>query len=173
MTLPIKKMIEESFTLLGNINIGNFNIDKPDWDVYTKRQEIFIAHRHTKAIMLREGDLVYDGIRFSDHKFLEKYIEIFDLILKETGIRLNQIYNAIFVLMPSNTVIEEHIDAGVLLENLTRVHVPIVTNDKVMFTVGDETINMKEGEIWAIDNLTKHSVINNGSDRIHLIFDYI
>ena len=40
--------------------------------------------------------------------------------------------------------------------------------------VGDEIIQMKQGEIWEIDNANKvHSVNNDGNtDRIHLLIDY-
>jgi hypothetical protein len=49
-----------------------------------------------------------------------------------------------------------------------------VTNEKCIFEVDNEEINMKMGEIWEIDNFNKeHSVVNNGDmDRIHLIVDW-
>jgi aspartyl/asparaginyl beta-hydroxylase (cupin superfamily) len=59
------------------------------------------------------------------------------------------------------------------LEFCNRTHIPIKTNDNVLFTVAGETINMKEGEIWEFNNQKYHSVHNNGDeDRWHLIIDY-
>jgi hypothetical protein len=54
------------------------------------------------------------------------------------------------------------------------VHFPIVTNDKVLFTVGSQTVNMQEGMLYEINNRRKHSVANRGdADRIHLIIDFV
>jgi quercetin dioxygenase-like cupin family protein len=51
-----------------------------------------------------------------------------------------------------------------------------VTDDEVIFTVGGEERNIKEGEIFEIDNSNKlHSVINNSEeiDRVHLLADWL
>jgi len=54
------------------------------------------------------------------------------------------------------------------------VHIPITTNDKVVFTVDGEKKNMQVGEFWEIDNSQDHSVENQGNeDRIHLIVDWM
>ena len=54
------------------------------------------------------------------------------------------------------------------------MHIPIITNEKVFFQVGDEIKIFKEGEIWKINNTGKsHSVVNNSNeDRVHLIVDW-
>ena len=55
-----------------------------------------------------------------------------------------------------------------------RIHLSIITNDEVWFTVGNETIHMREGELYEINNRRMHSVKNAGSeDRVHLIMDYV
>ena len=70
--------------------------------------------------------------------------------------------------------ITEHTDNNFSLVHSHRVHVPIITNDRVSFTVGGETLNMKEGELYEINNRRMHSVTNAGSaDRVHLILDYV
>lgn len=67
-----------------------------------------------------------------------------------------------------------HQDKNFSLAHSHRVHVPVVTNDKVTFTVGSETINMKEGEVIEINNRRWHSVSNDGQDdRVHLILDWV
>ena len=60
------------------------------------------------------------------------------------------------------------------LKNTFRYHIPLKTNPYVVFTVGGEGRNLKEGEIWEIKNTEKiHSVYNKGFyDRIHLIVDW-
>ena len=62
-----------------------------------------------------------------------------------------------------------------ILKKSKRIHIPIVTNPECIFTVGDNSINMKVGEIWEMNNdKMQHSVHNNGDeDRIHLIIDWV
>ena len=71
--------------------------------------------------------------------------------------------------------IKRHRDRGPITAVSHRVHLGIRTNDGCIFTVGEESINIKPGEVWAIDNVDKyHSVSNDGeTDRIHLIVDLI
>ena len=70
--------------------------------------------------------------------------------------------------------IDEHQDMNFSLAHSHRVHVPIITNDKVFFNVGSETRNLKTGEIVEINNRRKHSVRNDGEDgRVHLILDWV
>ena len=83
-----------------------------------------------------------------------------------------------FIRMGANTKIYPHIDDEAKDINTAyhychRVHIPLVTNDKVIFTIGGEDRHLKLGEVIEIDNLTEHSVVNNGStDRIHLLIDF-
>ncbi len=53
-----------------------------------------------------------------------------------------------------------------------RLHIPIVTNDRVMFLVGRETLRLQPGRLYYIDFTRLHSVRNDGTEpRIHLILD--
>jgi aspartyl/asparaginyl beta-hydroxylase (cupin superfamily) len=56
-----------------------------------------------------------------------------------------------------------------------RVHIPIITNKDVFFKIEDQIKQLKEGEMWEINNSERlHSVENNSNkDRIHLIIDWI
>jgi tetratricopeptide (TPR) repeat protein len=70
--------------------------------------------------------------------------------------------------------IPNHTDAGYSLLNSHRVHIPIITNGKVVFVVGGEEKNMQVGEFWEINNGLDHSVENRSDeDRIHLIVDWM
>ena len=67
-----------------------------------------------------------------------------------------------------------HQDKNFSLTHCHRVHLPLVTNEDVWFYVGKERRNMKEGEIWEINNRRMHYVANNGTeDRVHLILDWV
>ena len=54
------------------------------------------------------------------------------------------------------------------------MHIPIITNDKVVFAVGGQEKYMQVGELWEINNELVHTVANHGDeDRIHLIIDWV
>ena len=74
-----------------------------------------------------------------------------------------------------NSIIPLHEDgvAKILLK-AHRIHIPIITNDLVTFTVGGEERNLKAGTMYEINNLRTHGVQNNSNEnRMHLILDYI
>lgn len=55
-----------------------------------------------------------------------------------------------------------------------RIHIPIVTNPDVHFTIEEETLYLAAGECWYMDFSATHSIINAGSTaRVHLIMDGI
>lgn len=65
-----------------------------------------------------------------------------------------------------------HVDIHHYWRNRIRVHIPIVTDESVVFTCADKTIHMGAGEAWTFDNWQRHKV-HNPSDvwRVHLVFD--
>lgn len=71
------------------------------------------------------------------------------------------------------------VDSGGSVGKLARLHFPIITNEKVVFTVWgcegqEQCVNMKEGECWFLDTRKPHKAINGGSeDRIHLVVDVL
>lgn len=70
--------------------------------------------------------------------------------------------------------ISAHVDNVFTLSHSHRVHIPIITNDKVKFSIADQTKNLKEGEIWEINNREMHSVLNDGdTSRTHIIIDWV
>ena len=66
---------------------------------------------------------------------------------------------------------------GTTDEKMIRLHIPLKTNDKVIFTSWDNNgtkcvHNMKKGECWFLDTRRPHTAINGGDDiRIHLVAD--
>jgi len=78
----------------------------------------------------------------------------------------------LFILLPEGKEVYGHYDYGDYLSSVRRHHIAIVTNPDVQFSVGNETINMKSGECWEINNVKWHEVKNLGNSlRIHLLFD--
>jgi hypothetical protein len=78
-----------------------------------------------------------------------------------------------FMLLGAGARILEHRDYFMGFDDgCIRLHVPVVTNDRVEFYLDNELIEMHEGELWYLDFYRKHRVENNGNDdRIHLVID--
>jgi uncharacterized protein YajQ (UPF0234 family) len=160
---------------LNNIkNIVN-KLSKKEWKSFDFRQKTFDVHKHTETIPIifnedfRETDLYYWPC-YQKFKNLLKKIE--NILLKYFS--KGYVVRAILVKLKAKSKIDPHIDTGFSLEKCKRIHIPIISNSKTFFTVGEETKNLKEGEMWEINNSGKtHSVENNDNkDRVHLIVDW-
>lgn len=76
-------------------------------------------------------------------------------------------------LMPDSDIIP-HADESKYLGVVRRHHIPLKTNEEVLFHIDGESINMKVGECWEINNSRVHHVTNNSNeDRVHLIIDIL
>ena len=75
--------------------------------------------------------------------------------------------------MPAGGNIRPHRDANPAARWPHKIHVPLQTNEGVVFSVDGVTYRMAEGEAVELNNMGVHAVENRGStDRIHLIFEY-
>lgn len=75
--------------------------------------------------------------------------------------------------MKPGGVIQPHRDANPAAKWPHKIHVPITTNDKVVFFVEGKPYRLAEGEAVEVNNMGVHAVDNGGTtDRIHLIFEY-
>jgi Aspartyl/Asparaginyl beta-hydroxylase len=75
--------------------------------------------------------------------------------------------------LPVGGVIRPHRDANPAAKWPHKIHVPIQTNDQVVFRVEGIEYRMAEGEAVELNNMGVHAVENCGTcDRIHLIFEY-
>ena len=70
--------------------------------------------------------------------------------------------------------VNPHIDQAYYWAERMRIHVPIVTQPRVMFYCGDASIHMGAGECWIFDTWRLHRVHNDGDNmRIHLVADTV
>jgi hypothetical protein len=171
----------KNFNYIGKIKIKSFrdkinNFNNKLWDNFDFRQKTFEVHKETKTI-----PLIFDtDFRLNNPTYLNEYktfkdeFEIIENKLKEIYGK-GFIIRAILVLLKSNSKINRHIDTGKSLSICHRIHIPIITNKNILFEIDNEIKNLKEGEMWEINNSEKmHSVVNNSNtDRIHLIVDWI
>jgi len=75
--------------------------------------------------------------------------------------------------MAPGGVIKPHRDANPAAKWPHKIHVPLLTNDRVVFFIDGVGYHFVEGEAVEVSNMAVHAVENNGdTDRIHLIFEY-
>ena len=140
------------------------------------REKLFDVHKYTQSLQL---------VHFEDFKHEQPvYRELYDDLRNELEPLLDYIatyyQNNGFVVrlllakLLAGGNIKRHTDAGYSLLNCHRIHVPLITNDKVVFVIGGEEKKMRVGELWEINNSLDHAVDNRSSeDRIHLIVDWM
>ncbi|WP_263385233.1 aspartyl/asparaginyl beta-hydroxylase domain-containing protein [Granulicella arctica] len=94
---------------------------------------------------------------------LRAVVEAFSLPLK--SVRLLRLH--------AGSQVKEHRDSDLgLAEGEVRIHVPIVTNERVEFIVGGRQLRLCEGDAWYIDFSQPHRIDNMGTEhRVHLILD--
>ncbi|HTH51628.1 MAG TPA: aspartyl/asparaginyl beta-hydroxylase domain-containing protein [Pyrinomonadaceae bacterium] len=80
-----------------------------------------------------------------------------------------------FLRLGPGAEIREHRDFMLNIDDgVARVHVPIVTSEKVAFHLNGEPIAMRPGEAWYLDFNLPHTVKNDGDEyRVHLVIDLI
>lgn len=179
----LKKNSEWSILKLGEFKIDSIKKEVSsfleEWDSYTKRQESFYTHKDTKMFPIcltdesvwKPGDVV-EVTQYNRFNNDQSNLEIDNIFETLSSYYSGNIIRCEVVNLPANVSIRAHVDGGPLLHYSRRVHVPIITNKDVTFTVMDNTINMEEGGWYEINNQMKHAA-NNGSniDRVHLIID--
>lgn len=79
--------------------------------------------------------------------------------------------------MTPNSYLNEHSDTALApwSQHRHKIHIPLMTNDKVGFFWGDSTpqFRMRTGEVFIYNNTDRHSVANlSDEDRYHLILRY-
>lgn len=74
--------------------------------------------------------------------------------------------------LPPGGKIYPHADEGAPALYYDRFHLCIQAGEGTSFRSLDETVEMRPGEIWWVDNRVEHEVINpTDTDRLHLIVD--
>lgn len=69
--------------------------------------------------------------------------------------------------------IARHVDRSPSAETPHKIHIPIATDDRVRFMIGDGDYELARGRAYEVNNRRPHEVVNgSASDRVHLIFDY-
>jgi Flp pilus assembly protein TadD len=142
----------------------------------SERERLFAVHKDTQSVLL----VLFEDFKHEKPEFLDLYFELQNelkpLVDHVASYYQNNGFIVRFLLakLLAGGKIPHHTDAGFSLLNCHRVHIPVITNDEVVFVVGGEEKNMQVGEFWEINNGIDHAVENrSGEDRIHIIIDWM
>ena len=166
---------------LGNVEIGallDCLLAQPEelWFAdYALRQRV-APRQDTHAIymLFAQGWPTVQVARFAGWEPLHEAAEPIIVRVLESYPDGGRVVKAIFARLPPGAAIQPHKDAGELLMNSHRIHVPLVTNPGVEFRVDGSVLAVREGEAFELNNALPHAVYNHGTEaRIHFIIDYL
>ena len=149
-----------------------------EWFLDKERQMAYEVHKETNSIFIYDHAtnwFIGNKYNLKINNAQSAMIELVSPIVKSLeSIHDGKVGKCLFIKLPPNKSVGEHTDKMDYLGAARRHHIPITTNEDVLFFVNKESKNMKIGECWEINNSLLHSVENNGStERIHLMLDIL
>jgi Aspartyl/Asparaginyl beta-hydroxylase len=170
------------FNRLGSADVGTLlervqSVPDSQWESENENKPNKINRlndtRHIIFRFITDPNNVFD---FSDHPTLwdqweSLLLPIMTQAAEALGYENYRFPRVMFARLPAGGEISGHSD-GEASYFIHKIHVPLVTNEKTMFRVGQQEIHMPVGEIIEVNNKRNHAVRNDGDeDRIHLIFE--
>ncbi len=149
------------------------------WDEHKGRQKDYEVHRQTQSIVLLFANIEqWPTIEVTKPPGWDRLAGVaaplMDSIIAQWYPPGGRIIRAMVAKLPPGARIDPHRDRHPSFGCGHRIHAPITTNSKVRFSVDGRPYNLQVGQVYEINNLKVHSVINRGNtDRIHFIFDYV
>ncbi len=153
--------------------------DEEAWDEHKGRQKDYEVHRQTQSIVLLFANIddwpTIEVIKPPGWDRLAGVAApLMDSIIDRWYPPGGRIIRSMVAKLPPGARIDPHRDRHPSFGCGHRIHAPVATNSKVRFSVDGRPYNLQVGQVYEINNLKVHSVINRGStDRIHFIFDYV
>ena len=136
-----------------------------DWDVLPLRAKAGATH---PVAMIYSDPVAVDYV---DTPYLERALHLRAIIAQFACTVLS---TRLMRLTPGSTILEhsDHdLDAAL---GRARLHVPLTTNDDVMFLLNHVAVDMAPGSVWYLRLADPHSVHNGGAtDRVHLVIDVL
>jgi hypothetical protein len=168
---------------LGKVDISGIRdailaIPESTWDAENAdKPNKFEALDRTRHIVFRFVDDFRDWRGSHDRplwsEWRERLLPVMEQATRPYGYARAAYPRVMLARMAPGGIIHPHVDANPSAKWPHKIHVPILTNPKVGFLVGNTVHVFPEGEAVEVNNLGRHAVQNNGdTDRIHLIFEY-
>ena len=173
----------ESVRYLGPVDIAELRravLDIPEavWDAEDAgKPNKFEALDKTRHIVFRFVNSTRDWRQSSDRAQWAGWRQRLEPVMAQAtrsyGYRQSAYPRVMLARMAPGGIIKMHIDANPAAKWPHKIHVPLLTNQNVVFFIGGTGYAFVEGEAVEVNNLGPHGVRNDGdTDRIHLIFEY-
>jgi hypothetical protein len=148
-------------------------LTEADW-ARSDRHTQFDIHKETQSIQLLADDMSHTPpVKTA---FYERFAADLEPVLAMLADRYGPggiFIRVLLARLNANSEIKPHVDKGYSLINCNRIHIPLITNDGVSFSVGGVSQSLREGEVWEINNADVHAVANASAHaRVHLIVDW-
>lgn len=151
-----------------------------EWLLDTSRQNFGYVHYATQMFRLCATDYDWipgtpiETIYHNSFKTEGALKELADIYNQLEEYYCGKVIRCEAIKLSPNSEVLRHTDGGALLHYSRRIHIPIITDPSITFTVMDDTIHMEESGWYEINNQMPHGV-NNPSDieRTHLIIDIL
>ncbi|SEB40578.1 Aspartyl/Asparaginyl beta-hydroxylase [Tenacibaculum sp. MAR_2009_124] len=126
------------------------------------------------ALFSVDGELNNISVPLDGQKLLEtKALNVSNYFSEVLAVFKAPILSARLLKLKSGSEIKPHEDHNLGYEDgCFRIHIPIITDEKVNFFIEDKRINMLPGECWYTNVNYTHSVSNFSKiDRVHIVID--
>lgn len=148
------------------------------WDAENRaKANTFAALGATRHILFRFVDRLGDWRASSDRPIRESWADVLEPVLAQAtapyGYARGAFPRIMLANMPPGGIIHPHRDTNASAKWPHKIHVPLATNEGVIFTIDGVDHHLPEGEAVEVNNMATHAVVNRGATpRIHLIFEY-
>ena len=160
-------------------------VPEEEWNkdtvVRNSKEKVDNTNLDTRALMLKYKSTAATGPGFVDYE--KNDVEILNKlqpILKQIVSDIKKFYRyenlkltaILFSELKKGGIIPEHSDAGKMLTTHHRIHIPLVSDPAVKFTLDHKDYYLEPGHGYEINNQLTHEVRNESNiDRIHMIID--
>lgn len=129
------------------------------------------VHGAADALFLR-GYLPAEGDKPFDERpalALLPYVKAILAEIRSTPLR------CLLARLPAGATIMPHVDRALYFSKSIRIHVPVITHERVFMLCDGHSYTMRPGEVWALNNSAVHGVWNDHptQSRIHMICDFL
>jgi hypothetical protein len=169
-------------------DLGDFDVTElsaltkslPDslWEIENQRKENnFSVFHHTQHIIFRFTPRNHDPLDYYSNPIWDvwksRLIPLMDAITEQYAHTDRRYSKVMLARLLAGGEIDMHYDGAGSNLLTHKVHVPLQTNPKALFTIENSTRHLPMGCAVEVNNIARHGVVNRGeAHRIHLIFEH-
>ncbi len=162
--------------------LAELNAAPDKWLADTSRQRNVRCQRNTQNIFLRAAQKpLPPGVRNANDvhgsrttKAARSFPQALKFCQSVADAQKGKLGRATLVALLPKSRVYPHVDSGEYYRIRDRFHLVLKSSQGSPLTTEDETVVMKERELWVFNNKAKHWADNSSTDaRVHLIFDVL